>query len=148
MAGENITWVDLDKGLPSVTIARYGITLNSTATGIISNFDIARVGYDKADKSLIIAMANLEDYEGKMPDGWFTIKEKITSHGYFRLNNKDLVRVVVKYGDLNLSKKNRFMAEWDQSQNFIIVDMTKTIKKDNIVSKKEDIFDTLMDLIY
>ncbi len=140
-----ITWVDLEKGIPSVTVARYGITLNSVATEIISKFEIARVGYNKEDKNLIIAMVNHEDYEGKIPGGWFSVKDKITSHGYFRLNNKNLVREIAKYVDINLSKKNRFIAEWDESKNFIIVDMKKKMNKDGMGSKE---FDALLDLIY
>ncbi len=36
-------------GIPSMTIARYGITLNSTATDIIDNYELARIGYYKEE---------------------------------------------------------------------------------------------------
>ncbi|GEM_PF-6822410 len=143
MENGNITWIDLDKGLPTVTIARYGITLNSAATEIISQFEIARVGYQKEAKKLIIAMANLEDYEGKLPEGWFFVKEKITSHGYFRLNNKDLVRMVARYANINLDKKNKFLAEWEESHNFLVIDMTNKIGKDKPEKKQNEIFEIL-----
>ncbi len=32
-----------------MTIARYGITLNSTATDIIDNYELARIGYYKEE---------------------------------------------------------------------------------------------------
>ncbi len=130
----NITWVDLNKGFPSVTIARYGITFNSSATEIINKFELARVGYQKTEKTLVIAMANTDDFaDCNISEGWFPVKDKVTSHGYFRLNNKDLVRIIAKYVDLNMSKKNRFMAKWDESKKFIVADMTRKIEK----NKKE-----------
>jgi len=143
MDNENITWIDLDKGLPTITIARYGITLNSSATEIISQFEIARVGYQKDAKRLVIAMANLGDYEGKLPEGWFSVKDKITSHGYFRLNNKDLARMVARYANINLSKKNKFIAEWEESNNFLVIDLTEKIEKDSPDKKQNEIFEIL-----
>ncbi len=148
MKPNDINWVDLERGLPSATIARYGITLNSTATDIIRKFEIGKVGFHKEGKSFIIAMANREDYAGEMPEGWFSVADKITSNGYFRLNHKDLVRLIARYAGLDLVKKNRFLAEVDEERDYIIVDMTKKLEKGGIRRNSQEITDTLLDIIY
>ena len=123
-----IMWVDANKGFPSATVARYGITLNSLATEIVSRFEIARIGYHKLDNALIFALSNLEDHGGKVPEGWILIKEKITPHGYFRLNNKDLVRVIAHFAGLDLNKKNRFMADWDEDSGYLVIGLSKKME--------------------
>ena len=77
MVNKKIIWLDLERGIPSMTIARYGITLNSTATDIIDNYELARIGYYKEEKLLVVAAANLEDYNGKIPAGWFLVREDV-----------------------------------------------------------------------
>ncbi len=122
-----IMWVDVNKGFPSATIAKYGITMNSFATEIISQYDLVRIGYHKLDNALIIAVADLADHGGKVPEGWLLVDDKITPHGYFRLNNKDLVRVIARFAGLDLSKKNRFMADWDEDSGFLVVSLSKKL---------------------
>ncbi|MFY9115159.1 MAG: hypothetical protein WAO23_07980 [Dethiobacteria bacterium] len=141
MGNKKIIWLDLERGIPSMTIARYGITLNSTATDIIDNYELARIGYYKEEKLLVVAAANLEDYNGKIPAGWFLVRDKITSHGYFRLNNKDLVRIISQYADLDLGRKNRFMAYWNEENRTLSVNLLKPLdtEKEKFSRRKSDL---------
>ncbi len=120
---DNIMWLDMDKGIPSATIAKYGITLNSLATKIVSRHELVRIGYQKLDNALIIGVSSLEEQGGEVPEGWFLVSDKITPNGYFRLNNKDLVRLIARYAKLDLHKRNRFMAEWDEVNSYLVVNL-------------------------
>ncbi len=53
-----------------------------------------------------------------------------------------LLPIFAKHVDLNMSKKNRFMVERDESKKFLVADVTKKTEKNK---EEKDVYDYVLD---
>lgn len=120
----NIEFFDVDKGIPSATIADYGITLNPAATSFLSDWKYAKLGLDK-EKRIIVVLPHNNDDEATVS---ITVKERTEEQQYLRINNKDFLRLVAHQCSLSLKPSFRCLAEWDEEENLLLIDLNSILE--------------------
>ncbi|HUW65267.1 MAG TPA: hypothetical protein VMW83_11370 [Spirochaetia bacterium] len=120
MTKYNISFFDLSKGVPSATLADYGITLNSAASKILTQWKYARIGFDRTKNLIVIAPHN---NDAEAPES-FRIKDNAT---FIRISSKDFVRMVSQYCNIPLQPSSRCLAEWDKDETILVIDPKKVL---------------------
>lgn len=112
-----------------VSVADYGITFSKAAIEVMGRPKYIRIGFDK-EKCVLGIMPINEEGELQVP---FAEKEK---HGYIRINNKEIVRFLMKYFDDNCvrnfgSKATRYLTYWDEEQALLVVNMRRPLDRED-----------------
>lgn len=113
-----IDWYKPSLGTPIVTIASYGITFNKSAIYELQEAPYIRFGYVKEQKLIVIQPLQNEQEEAMS----FAERKR---DNYIRMNNKDLIRFITRYFDMNLDKAIRIPTFWDEEIEALIVDLNK-----------------------
>ncbi len=119
----NIQFFDLDTGVPSATLADYGITLNAAATKMLDGWKYARIGLDK-NRRVVVLKPHNDDQDAV---GCLRIRPRGGQQQYFRVNSKDLVRVVAKCCGIPLEPSTRCLVEWDSEEQLLVIDPKATL---------------------
>lgn len=100
-----VEWFSPSLGTPIVSLAEYGITFNRAAITALNNAYAVRIGFDRENKFIIVQSV---ERENAGPDIIvFGEKER---KGFVRINNKDLVRFVLRCcPEIKLDKAVRFL---------------------------------------
>lgn len=123
MSKYNIEFFNVDKGVPTATIADYGITLNAAASALLSDYKYARIGLDKNRKLVVIAPHNNEEEA----QGSIVLRERNEDQQYLRINNKDFLRLVAHQCGISLKPSLRCLAEWDAEENILVIDLNNVL---------------------
>lgn len=134
MSKYNIEFFDVDKGIPSATIADYGITLNPAATAFLAEWKYAKLGLDK-DKKLIVVVPHNNDDEAPLS---ITVKERTEDQHYLRINSKDFLRLVAHQCSISLKPSFRCLAEWDEDENLLLIDLNSILDSKKASRKRKN----------
>lgn len=124
----NIQYFEVDKGVPTATIADYGITLNAAATKLLADWKYAKIGFDKSLKIVALKPHN-DDSQANIS---LSIQGRKGNLQNFRFSNKDFIRAVAKCCGISVKPSVRCLVEWDKEEELLIIDLQKTLN-----SKKE-----------
>lgn len=114
----DIKWYQPSLGVPTVTIASYGISFNKAAIAELNDSPYIRLGYVKKERLIVVQALDEKQEEA------LTFSER-KRDGYIRINNKDLVKFITRYFDINLERAIRIDAFWDDELNVLIIDLNK-----------------------
>lgn len=118
-----IEWFDATKTLPTVTIANYGITLNTTAAEILKGTERIKLGLDSSCKK--IYLKKVPSYE----EGSFAFTDINEKNRNIRISCKEFIQFLSVKCNLNTSESEKYYVIWDEENNSLVVDLSKKIQK-------------------
>lgn len=130
----NFEWFDKSIGVATVSIGSYGITFNTAVLNMFpKDTKYIRLGFDK-DGGIIGIMPM-----SKADNSAFEVNIN-TDKGWVRIYSKDFVRYVeVNNSNVDLTKTEKYMVEWNAELNMAIIDLNKKVKyNSNKNDEKED----------
>lgn len=124
MSKYNIDFFDVDKGIPSATMADYGITLNAAAANFLSGWKYARLGLDREKRIIAIAPHNNDENGPSSID----IGNRAKEQPYLRINSKDFLRLVAHQCDISLKPSFRCLARWDSEESLLLIELNNILE--------------------
>jgi len=111
-------WFGLARGMPSVSVADYGLTLNAAAAELLGEPAFLAVGLNPERRLLALRPLSAEDVDG--------VKSPLPFPGrsrgdIIRINSRDLVRTLRHYLMLDESA-GRYLCRWDDNDRLLVVD--------------------------
>lgn len=120
----NFVWTNPSAGAPIVSIASYGITFNSATIEMLKKPRNILIGFDTNAK--VIGVKPIDDETN--PKAYdFAEKER---KGYIRIGNRDLIKYISSQIGIDYSKSIRYLANWDENEQILIVDLMKPLNHD------------------
>ncbi|MGI6684900.1 MAG: hypothetical protein ACOX47_05355 [Bacillota bacterium] len=117
----NFMWSTPTSGAPIVSFASYGITFNSSVIEILNRPEKIMVGFDAKNKVVGIKPTDSSNIKG------FPFAER-ERNGYVRIGNKDFIKYISAKLQIDFQKAVRFVAEWDEENKILIVDLSKPME--------------------
>ncbi len=125
----SIEWINKEKNTNAVTIYINNITLSKQATSMFDNAIGVVVGFDTANKNIVIKKVTKDELEKKEINK-DDIYELTIKPSFGRINNKKLIDQLAKHLDIDFQKQvsYKFSAVWNTGLKMLIVD-TKEVAK-------------------
>lgn len=133
MSKYNIDFFDVDKGIPSATMADYGITLNGAAAHLLSGWKYARLGLDREKKIIVVAPHNNDE----AASGSIAIGSRAKEQPYLRINSKDFLRLVAHQCDIALKPSFRCLARWDNEESLLLIELNNIIESEKTSRRRK-----------
>jgi len=124
MSKYNIDFFDVDKGIPSATMADYGITLNTAAADLLSGWKYARLGLDREKNIVVVAPHNNDE----AVSGSIAIGSRAKDQPYLRINSKDFLRLVAHQCNVALKPSFRCLARWDDEESLLLIELNSVLE--------------------
>lgn len=124
-------WYNPATGVPTISIAGYGITLNTAAFELLNRARWVQLGFDPASSLLAIKPTTQGDPRG-VPLGDL-------QRGVTRIHRKDFIRLIQNYRpDLNFDRTVRYLARWDAEQGMVVADLSRPLDRRNSTHQGEE----------
>lgn len=115
-------WYNPATGVPIISIAGYGITLNTAAFEMLNHAQWVRLGFDPVSGLLAIKPASKSDPQG--------VALGKLQRGVTRIHRKDFIRLLQNYRpDLNFDRTVRYLARWDAKQGMMLIDLSRPLER-------------------
>lgn len=127
-------WFDKSIGVATVSIGSYGITLNTAVLNMLpKDTKYIKLGFDK--ELGVIGIKPISE-----PDNSAFEANINTDKGWVRIYSKDFVRYVeVNNSNVDLTKTEKYMVEWNEEMSMAIIDLNKKVKYNSSKNdEKED----------
>jgi hypothetical protein len=121
-----IEWFEANKALPTVTVAAYGLTLNTSAANFFKDTQKIKLGLDADIKKVYMKTAEASD---EASFAFHEIGDKSTA----RISCRDFVQFVSLKTGINIEQSNKYYATW--VDEMLTVDLEKKIQKNKKVKK-------------
>lgn len=129
----NFLWTTPSAGAPIVSIASYGISFNSMVIEILGRPARVLLGFD--EKELAIGVKPINE-GGEDPRTYkFADRER---QGTVRIGNRDFLRYVSSKTGIDLKKTTKFLANWDDEDQILIVDLKTPLESSLIDEQNEE----------
>ena len=117
----NFMWSAPSSSAPVVTIARYGITFNSTTIEMMGRPKNILMGVDV--KKRVVGFQAVEDADSNTKS--YSFAERESKAGYIRIGNKDFVDYISTIAGFDTRKTYKFFGRWDSERQLLTIDLSR-----------------------
>ena len=118
-------WYNPKIKTPIISINRNGINFQKNAIKIINNPEYIKLGYDKTNNIICIKACNKND------GNRIRFKSK-NINNYVRIIEKHFIQIISSKNNILNNKSYKYVAEFDNKQNAIFVNLNMCIEIKNI----------------
>ena len=128
----SIFWYDASRPLPSVTLAKYGITMNGAAAEFFRGSPKVTLGLEPEKRIVYLKPAPESDESAfKMP----SIGDRAASA---RISCREFIEFVTQKMAISMEQTSRYSAEWQESDKVLAVHLARKLGTSNRKSKQAD----------
>ncbi|MCY6483800.1 hypothetical protein OW763_05485 [Clostridium aestuarii] len=125
----NIVWFDANKGIPSATVAQYGINLNNSAAEYLKSAVKIKLGYEEKMKHICIQSCDKNDTSG------FNLPHMDDKVKNARISCREFIRLLsIKFG-LDTTISDKYYCYWDEGIKVLVIDLNQKIPKKQLMKK-------------
>lgn len=118
-----IEWFNADKGIPTVTVAKYGINLNAAANEYFVKVAKVKLGFDRKLRKIYIQPCEKNDAVG--------VNFPYSSEGLksVRISCRDFIQLVSLTFEIDVSTSEKYYAVWDAENSMLVVELNKKLSR-------------------
>lgn len=119
----NIEWYDATKSLPIITVANYGLTLNTTAAEILKGTERVKLGISTDCKKIYLKSVPGTEL------GSFAFSDITDKTKNVRISCKEFIQFLSVRCNLNVNESEKYYAFWDVENESLFIDLNKKIQR-------------------
>ncbi len=118
-----IQWFDATKALPTVTVATYGLNLNTSAAEYFKGSEKLKLGLEAEKKKIYLKASSGND------EGGFSFPEIGDKTKTARVSCREFIQYVMLNTGLDFNQSEKFYSTWDENEQIMIIDLNKKLSR-------------------